>query len=564
MNTPTSGTSTVRIADEYVATLADHEPAAAQALGVTAQDRLPDLSAEWAVERRALAVRTRDALATVEPTTADAALHAALRERMDSDIALFDTGFTARLLAPLATPVHLVREAFDDVTVTDDAAGDEIITRLSGVPRALTELDDRLKWARAAGERGEFIGTGIAAERQVREVADQIASWIDPDGVDYFRSLRATDLSTSRRSALDRAALAATDAMAGFERMLRDELLPHAPRQDAVGESVYRVTAQSFLGTELDLDEVYDYGWHELDRLWRQARGVAGEILGTGARADVSVAARALAQDPGHRVDADAVIGWLRDRLDWTLDRVDGTAFTLPADVRDVDIVVPRAAKGVVYYTPGAPDGSVRSKIVWTIPAGATSVPTWQELTSLHHEGVPGHHLEHALNRANASLHPWQRYLCEIHGYAEGWAHYSEVLSDELGLLRDAPERLGMLLGQLWRTVRIVADIGLHTGRPLRRNEVTDQTEWTPAIARDFLVHYGLVDPVTARFEVDRYLGWPGQALAFKVGAKLWAEARTASTASTLDFHTRALALGPMGLAPLRERLLQDLTKEHA
>ncbi len=186
MNTPTSRTSTVRIADEYVATLADHEPAAAQALGVTAQDRLPDLSAEWAVERRALAVRTRDALATVEPTTADAALHAALRERMDSDIALFDTGFTARLLAPLATPVHLVREAFDDVTVTDDAAGDEIITRLSGVPRALTELDDRLKWARAAGERGEFIGTGIAAERQVREVADQIASWIDPDGVDYF------------------------------------------------------------------------------------------------------------------------------------------------------------------------------------------------------------------------------------------------------------------------------------------------------------------------------------------------------------------------------------------
>jgi len=557
-------TPTVRIADEYVETLAGHEPSAAQALGSNAQDRLPDLSAEWAQERRALAVRTRDALVETRPSTADAGLHAALRERMDSDVTLFDTGFTARLLAPLASPVHQVREAFDDVTVTDDPAGDDVITRLEGVPRALAQLDDRLTWARAAGERGEFVGTGVAAARQVTEVADQIAGWIAPDGVDYFRSLRTAGLSPARRRRLDRAAIEATEAMAGFERMLREELLPHAPQQDAVGENVYRATAQSFLGTELDLDEIYDYGWQELDRLWRQARLVAGEILGTSAPADVADAARMLSQDAGHRIAADDVVGWLRDRLEWTLDRVDGTAFALPPDVRDVDIVVPRAAKGVVYYTPGAPDGSVRSKIVWTIPAGATSVPTWHELTSLHHEGVPGHHLEHAVNRANSSLHPWQRYLCEIHGYAEGWAHYSEELADEVGLLRDAPERLGMLLGQLWRTVRIVADIGLHTGRPLRRNGVTDQTTWTPAIARDFLVHYGLVDPLTARFEVDRYLGWPGQALAFKVGAKLWADSRGASTASALDFHTRALALGPMGLAPLRERLLHDITKEKA
>ncbi|MEU4015152.1 DUF885 domain-containing protein [Microbacterium sp. NPDC028030] len=555
---------TIRIADAYVAALAEHEPTAAQALGVPAGDRLPDFSAAWATERRDLDARTRAELAAVEPAPQDAGLHAALRERMDSDVALFDTGFSARLLAPLATPVHQIREAFDDVEVADDTSGDVVIERLAAVPHAITQLQERLRWARSAGERGEFSGTGVAAARQVREVADQVAGWIDPDGVDYFRSLRRAALSPARRSALDRAAQAATASMAEFERMLREELLPVAPQQDAVGEIVYRATAQSFLGTALDLDEVYDYGWSELDRLWRAARAVAGEIVGVSGQADVAEAARVLAADADSRVDADDVVGWLRDRLDWTLERVDGTAFRLAADIREVDIVVPRAAKGVVYYTPGAPDGSVRSKSVWTLPAGASSVPTWQELTSLHHEGVPGHHLEHAVNRANTSLHPWQRYLCEIHGYAEGWAHYSEALSDELGLLRTPAERLGMLLGQLWRTVRIVADIGLHTGRPVRRNEVTDRTEWTPEIARDFLVHYGLVDPATARFEVDRYLGWPGQALAFKVGAKLWDEARTASGASALDFHTRALALGPMGLAPLRDSLLHDSMKEDA
>lgn len=555
---------TRRTADRHVATLARHEPSAAQALGIDAAEPLPDYSAEWAQERRELAARTRAELAAVVPDSAEAGLHAAMSERMDSDVALFDTGFSARLLAPLATPVHEIREAFDDVEISDDDAGDAVIARLETVPLALGQLRDRLRWARDAGERGAFSGTGVAAARQVREVADQIAGWIDPEGVDYFRSLRAAALSPARRTGLERAALAATDAMAGFERMLRDELLPIAPQQDAVGEDVYRATAQSFLGTVLDLDEVYDYGWNELERLWRAARAVAGEVVGTTGPADVAEAARALAADTASRVDADDVVGWLRERLDWTLERVDGTAFRLPPDIRDVDIVVPRAAKGVVYYTPGAPDGSVRSKIVWTLPAGATSVPTWQELTSLHHEGVPGHHLEHAINRANDALHPWQRYLCEIHGYAEGWAHYSEALADELGLLRTPAERLGMLLGQLWRTVRIVADIGLHTGRPLRRNDVTDAAVWTPEIARDFLVHYGLVDPVTARFEVDRYLGWPGQALAFKVGAKLWHEARAASGVAPLDFHTRALALGPMGLAPLRDNLLHDSMKEPA
>ncbi|MDN4614589.1 DUF885 domain-containing protein [Leifsonia sp. F6_8S_P_1B] len=558
-----SGSATREVADRHVSALAEHEPTAAQALGLASTRPLPDLSPEWAQERRALTRRTAAALRGAEPDgEADRSLHAAMTERMRSEAELFDTGFTARLLAPLASPVHEVRESFDDVVVTDDDAGDRVIERLQAVDGALADLRRRLGWARAAGRDSRFTGTGVAAARQVTAVADQIATWIDPRGIDYFSSIATAGLATARRQALDRAAASATAAFADLEDWLRSDLLPDAPREDAVGEHVYAQTARSFLGTELDLDEVYDYGWQELDRLFSEALSLSAQVLGghvgDGGPGEVAAAARALDADQRHRVEGRAnIVGWLNDRLDWTLETV-GDAFDLPESIRDVDIVVPTAATGVVYYLPGAPDGSVRSKIVWTVPEGADAIGTWQEVTSFHHEGVPGHHLEHSINRANAGLHPWQRYLCEIHGYAEGWAHYSEQLSADLGLLRDPAERLGMVLGQLWRTVRIVADIGLHTGRRLRANPLGATGQWTPELARRFLTDIALVDPRTARFEVDRYLGWPGQALAFKVGAKLWTEARAAAGragASAADFHRRALGLGPMGLAPLRALL---------
>jgi uncharacterized protein (DUF885 family) len=199
--------------------------------------------------------------------------------------------------------------------------------------------------------------------------------------------------------------------------------------------------------------------------------------------------------------------------------------------------------------------------VVWTIPSGVPVVSSWQEVTSVHHEGVPGHHLQFVLTASYPDLHPWQRHLCHVHGYAEGWAHYAEQLADELGLIRDDAERLGLLLGQIWRAVRIVADIGLHTGRPVPPNALVADREWTPALARRMLIDLALVEPALAGFEVDRYLGWPGQALAFKVGARLWAEARAArqeqlgAAFSLRDFHRDALALGPMGLDPLRRLL---------
>jgi uncharacterized protein (DUF885 family) len=268
-----------------------------------------------------------------------------------------------------------------------------------------------------------------------------------------------------------------------------------------------------------------------------------------------------LDRDPRYRLEGvSAIQTWLSGRVAQTIEAV-RPAFDLPSTVADVECLVSEASSGVVYYTPGAPDGSTPGRIVWTIPSGVPVASSWQEVTSVHHEGVPGHHLQFVLTASYPDLHPWQRHLCHVHGYAEGWAHYAEQLAVELQLIRDPAERLGLLLGQIWRSVRIVADIGLHTGRAIPPNPLVAEREWTPELARRMLVDLALVDPALAGFEVDRYLAWPGQALAFKVGARLWDQARASrqdqrgAEFSLREFHRDALALGPMGLDPLRRLL---------
>ncbi|WP_457099030.1 DUF885 domain-containing protein [Microbacterium sp. P5_E9] len=544
------------VADVYVAELARHEPDAAQAIGSDATPDLPDLGLEWLQRKYELQGETIAALDALAPDAGDPVLRAALRERLERERLLFDAGFTPRLVAGLATPVHLVRYAIEGLTVTPDAAGEALLRRLEAAPAAVRQYAGSLRWARDHADR--FTGTGIAPVRQLDTLAAQVESWV---ALDWFGSVpiaEGTDASAGPR--VRAAADEINVALHELVLLLRDELGPVATEVDGVGEEVYQDLAAAMLGARVDLAETYAYGWAELERLVAEARALAADLGGSGDDPVRDAAAR-LDVDPRYRLDGvDTIRDWLVQRVAETTDALE-PAFDLPPGIRNVECLVSEAASGVVYYTPGAPDGSTPSRIVWTIPSGVPVAATWQEVSSVHHEGLPGHHLQFVVTASYPDLHPWQRHLCHIHGYAEGWAHYAEQLADELGLIRDPAERLGLVLGQIWRAVRIVADIGLHTGWPIPAGSLVPEGEWTPELAQRMLVDYALVEPTLAGFEVDRYLGWPGQALAFKVGARLWNEARAARSAqlgddfSLRDFHRDALGLGPMGLDPLRALL---------
>lgn len=545
------------LADQYVAELAAHEPDAAQAAGLPSPGPLADIGPEWLQRKYHLQGETLAALDAL-PAEGDTTLRAALAERLERERLLFDTGFTPRLVAGLASPVHLIRYAIEGLAVTPDAAGAELVARLDAVPHSVAQYIDSLRWARDHSDR--FTGSGVAPVRQLDTLAAQLDLWVDSDWFGSIPIDERVDAATRARVrvAADRSHAALTE-LAG---VLRDELRPVAPTVDGVGAEVYADLAAAMLGARIDLADTYAYGWAQLERLVTEARAVAVQLGGSG-EDPVRAAAALLDAHPDYRLDGvEAIRCWLARRVEETTEALEA-AFDLPPGIRSVECVVSEASSGVVYYTPAPPDGSVPSRIVWTIPSGVPVAATWQEVTSVHHEGLPGHHLQFVVTASHAQLHPWQRHLCHIHGYAEGWAHYAEQLADELGLIRDPAERLGLLLGQIWRSVRIVADIGLHTGWDVPANLLVDETVWTPGLARRMLVDLALVEPNLAGFEVDRYLGWPGQALAFKVGARLWNQAREArelaegEAFSLRDFHGDALALGPMGLEPLRAALLR-------
>jgi uncharacterized protein (DUF885 family) len=220
---------------------------------------------------------------------------------------------------------------------------------------------------------------------------------------------------------------------------------------------------------------------------------------------------------------------------------------------------------GGIYYTGPSEDFSRPGRMWWAVPAGVETFATWQEVTTVYHEGVPGHHLQIGQTAARAGLlNRWQRLLAWCSGHGEGWALYAERLMDELGYLDDPGDKLGMLDSQAFRALRVVVDIGMHlelkipAGNPFGFHP---GQRWTPELGWEFLRAHCSVPDESLRYELNRYLGWPGQAPSYKVGERIWLQARADAQArkgADFDlkaFHRTALDLGCIGLDPFKAAL---------
>jgi len=215
--------------------------------------------------------------------------------------------------------------------------------------------------------------------------------------------------------------------------------------------------------------------------------------------------------------------------------------------------------EGGIYYTGPTDDFSRPGRMWWSVPEGVEDFDTWRELTTVYHEGVPGHHLQIAQAVYNrAELNSYRRLLGGTSGHAEGWALYAERLMEQLGYLSDPADRLGMLDGQRMRAARVVLDIGVHLSKP----RLDGQGEWDAAYALEFMRHNVNMSDEFIQFEVNRYLGWPGQAPSYKVGQRIWeglrdeVAEREGGDFSIKEFHRRALGIGGVGLDTLRTALI--------
>jgi len=199
----------------------------------------------------------------------------------------------------------------------------------------------------------------------------------------------------------------------------------------------------------------------------------------------------------------------------------------------------------------------------WAVEPGREVFSTWRETTVVYHEGVPGHHLQIGTAVIGKDrLNDFQRLLSDTSGYSEGWALYAERLVRELGYLDDDGVLLGMLDSQLFRAARVIVDIGMHLELEIPPGTGFHEGErWTGELGLEFLLTRTISDPAHCRDEIDRYLGWPGQAPSYKIGERVWlagrdnARRRHGEQFDLKAFHMAGLNMGGMGLDPLAERL---------
>jgi uncharacterized protein (DUF885 family) len=251
----------------------------------------------------------------------------------------------------------------------------------------------------------------------------------------------------------------------------------------------------------------------------------------------------------------------MQNLSDTAIRDLNGTHFDIPVEMRKLECRIAPTKDGGIYYTGPSDDFSRAGRMWWSVPEGVTEFDTWRETTTVYHEGVPGHHLQISQAVYNASqLNTWRRQLAGSSGHAEGWALYAERLMAELGYLDDDGDRFGMLDGQRMRAARVVLDIGVHLGK--RRPD--GRGVWDADYAFEFMRNNVLLDEEFIRFEVTRYLGWPGQAPSYKVGQRIWeelrreCERREGESFELKKWHKRVLDIGGTGLDTLRKAILGD------
>ena len=546
------------LADRYVDQLAALQPMLATQMGV------PGFDGQWGVQDPsgwqdigALFKRTLSAIEALPPSDRhrEQLGRRVLKDHLSGRVERIEHGHPLQDLNNIASPVQGFRETFDLMPKVSADDWELIASRLSSLHGAVDGYIESLSEGRRRGL--------AAARRQVEACIEQCR--VNSGSGSFFYQLSAgahdAQVPDALQAEVDTGAAAARLAYAHLANYLEDEYLPDSVEADGVGLERYRRASRHFLLTEIDHEAVYHWAWQEVAALRAQMVEVGRQIdpalgfqeivqlLKTGADYVVSSEAEFLSQMRQCQMDA--------------LDQLDGTVFDVPVPIKQIDVqIAPPGTTLGAYYIQPSEDFS-RAGSVWYAKLTDTSVyPLFDEVTTAYHEGFPGHHLQIGVQMClGDELTRAHRLAIWYDGYGEGWALYAERLMDELGFINRPEYRFGLLCSQLMRACRVVIDIGMHLGLIIPKDAVFHSGDiWTFDLAVEMLRDYGLMSPVGARSEVTRYLGWPAQAISYKVGEQfildLRAQAEHEAWFTLKEFHRRILVSGPVGLDHLKELIL--------
>ncbi|MCU1406794.1 MAG: hypothetical protein JWQ43_3097 [Glaciihabitans sp.] len=544
------------IAERWVSTLAELDPDVAVWIGLPGHhDQLGDFSPaghkRYDAEAARVVAQLRAATAVDE---VDTVTKTDLLSTLELELESSEAGLWKRDVNVIESPAQSMRDTFDLMAHDTPDDWSAIAGRMTNLPAAVDGYISSLR---------QGIRDGVVpARRQVVEVATQVLKHAQADG--FFREFAdgatladGAELSAGLRSDLDRGATASAEAYGKLAAFMRTELAAAASDIDGVGREMYALQSQRFLGAKIDLDETYEWGVQELARMVEEQTRIASEIK-PGASVEEAVAI--LEADESLKLfGTNALQRWMQKLSDTAIAELSASHFDIPEPVRALECMIAPTKEGGIYYTSPSDDFARPGRMWWSVPEGVTEFDTWREATTVYHEGVPGHHLQ--LGQAvynRATLNTWRRQLAGSSGHAEGWALYAERLMEELGYLDSPADRLGMLDGQRMRAARVVLDIGVHLGKQRPDGGGT----WTADYAFEFMSKNVNMNASFVRFEVNRYLGWPGQAPSYKVGQRIWEQirdeykTRQGAAFDIKAFHKKALDLGGVGLDTLKSTLL--------
>ncbi len=543
------------LSDRAVDQAAALNPVDATYSGIAGYDNAwPDLSpAGHSVKREFYAQLKADALACPAPDDRHQLAQRVLVEDCDAHLRYLDASGHHYELNNIESPHQWGRFIYGSMTDQTDDDWEAILQRLETTAPFMAGYQATL-------EEGRSVGN-VVSRRQVEAVMEQGAlASSDESPFDPLRQrLADSPVDTSRYlERLDAAIDGAKATYASFNTFLAT-YLSDAAEQDGVGEERYLSAAETFLGTRLDLRATYRWGWDEVERLWADMEAACAEIDPDAPTLDVLERLRTSPEYAAATVDE--FISVMKDRQDQALQNLEGVHFDVPEEIRTIDVQVVPAGGSLAAYYVGPSEDFTRAGSVWYPVEGRKNIPLFGEITTAYHEGFPGHHLQVGVqNTLRDDLSRYHRSLVWYPGSGEGWALYAEHLMGELGYLERPEYRVGLLGSQLMRSARVAIDIGIHLDLPIPDDVTFHPGEsWTFEIAHELMNTRGFLTHDEATSEILRYMGWPGQAISYKVGEQaildLREEWRAVGDFDPKLFHSTVLGVGSVGLDLLRERV---------
>lgn len=462
-------------------------------------------------------------------------------------------------LNPLHGPLGVLTDLAERQPVAPRAAFEKLVSRFSKVPAFLQQIEANLREGMGRGQTAARISAErIAAQiRRMLEIPPTSSSFVPPAKPE---NMSDADFDALRQELADVVAKHVYPALAAHADFLEQSYLPHARTKPGLchmpgGAEFYQYLIRMYTGSTDSAQAIHETGREELRRIHDEMRHIAADTLGC---RDVREAAERLRGRP------DQYLSSREELLDHNRALLERASAALPdyfsllptrrCEVRAVESFK-EADSPSGYYCHASDDGS-RPAYYYVNTYKPEQRPLFNMEALAFHEALPGHHLQIAIAQ-DLELPNFRRHIGQT-AFIEGWALYTERLSDEMRLYSSQITRFGMLNYQAWRAARLVIDTGLHAlgwGREQAIQEFLSLTAHTEH---------------EATVEVDRYISMPGQALSYMLGRMQFdhlrstARDRLGSRFDLKEFHARVLENGAVPLASLERIVDRWLTSPGA